>query len=297
MKKASQALRKIFPGTLKHQAEVVLQRQSALAVELLEKRGNKYEYANSQCPMFMQKNWKRYFGTVSRGEPKRLQGENSEVSLNIPSGSPGVYICGVHTDHSQFIQNGIIPESEYIAGPFVEFKVRQLQISSHDEIQNMSDTFFEIYIPHCVSERHLWKDVKVRHGKRQPGDDSPEVVYQDIPTKVTGENFGMDNEIDEKFIKISTKKFCHFICTVCKTPCSSKTVVFLYGKLSCVQNSSISGPTRKAKGLRKVFKKTEKHLPSEGTTTVEIKAFLCCELYSIADYESVSFFFFTPCLT
>ena len=210
--------------------------------------------------MTMQKNWRRYIGTVSRGEAKKLQGINSKVSLNIPPGLPGVYICRVHPDHARFTRHGIVPESECIVGPFVEFKFKHLQGTPEDELQKTPEAFYEIFIPHCVSERKHWEDVKVRHGDDVPGKDNQQVVFQEIPSKANRGNAEMYYEMNEHFIKIYTKRFCHFICSRCSNRCDSKLMIFLFGKLE----------------------------PSEEKTSAEIKAFLCCELYSIADYKSVS---------
>ena len=124
------------------------------------------------------------------------------------------------------------------------------------------DKFYEISIPHCISERKHWKYVKVRHGDDLPCKDNQQVVFQEIPSKANRGNAEMYYEMDEHFIKIYTKKFCYFICSSCKDSCSSKFIIFLFGNLETTDEK----------------------------TSVEIKAFLCCELYSIADYKSVSYF-------
>ena len=227
--------------------------------ELLKLKTGKDE--SSLSPMTMQKNWRQYIGTVSQGERKRLQGKNSEVYLDIPDGSPGIYMCRVHTDHTRFTRHGIIPESECMIGPLVE--LGQLQSASNSETHKSS--FFEICIPHCLAQKELWKDVKVRHGDILPGKDNPKVLFQEIFTSEYGDDPDMYYEMDEKFIKIFTKRFCHFICTACRdNDCSPRMMVFLYGNLK---------------------KKLE--MSFEEKTSAEIKVFLCCELYSIADYKLV----------
>ena len=49
----------------------------------------------SSCPMTMVKNGKLYIGTVSHGKARILQAPGSDVSLEIPKGSRGVYAMGV----------------------------------------------------------------------------------------------------------------------------------------------------------------------------------------------------------
>ena len=157
--------------------------------------------SDCRCPMTMQKNWRQYIGTVSRGEAKRLQGDDSDVSQEIPPGLPGVYICRVHADHTRFTRYGIVPESECIVGPFVEFKFKRLLSASEDEIRKTPEAFYEISIPHCISDHKHWKDVKVRHGDDLPGKDNQQVVFQEVPPKANGETAEMYYEMDEHFIK------------------------------------------------------------------------------------------------
>ena len=198
--------------------------------ELLELGKGKYKYSQyRQCPMTMQKNWRRYIGTVSRGEARRLQGEDSDVSLDIPPGLPGVYLCRVHTDHTRFTRHGIVPESECIIGPFVEFEFKQLQNKPDDKVKKSPEAFFEICIPHCLSEPELWKNIKVRHGNIFPGENGQVDEIHEISSKANEKNTDMYYEITEKFINIFTREFCHFTCTACNKKCNPKTLILLFG--------------------------------------------------------------------
>ena len=199
----------------------------------------------------MYKNRRQYIATVVHGEGSVLRGPNSDVSLKIPRGARGVFISRVHTDHTRF--NGVIPENECIIGPLVEFghlgeKENEEEVEKH----------YEIRIPHCIPDKELWKHIKVRNGsifnKRKP--------FQEVPRKDNSPNAELYYQINEHYIQIFTRHFCHFTCSLCNYSCSASAMVFLFGKL--------------AKSLA-TFK-----------TSVQVKAFLCSKLFSIADFTVVS---------
>ena len=70
------------------------------------------------CPMTMVQNYKRYIGTVSHGKARILQAKGSDVSLEIPKNSRGVYVMGVHTDFSNY--HYVVASEECFVSPVVQ---------------------------------------------------------------------------------------------------------------------------------------------------------------------------------
>ena len=198
------------------------------------------------CPITMMKQRRLYNATVTHGEARTLQGDGSDVSLTIPTGSQGVYMTRVHTDHTRF--PWVIPNEECIVGPLVEVE--------HIRTQE-TDIVHKLKIPHCVRNKKLWKYIKVRKGNPNNGTEFTEIEQRFQP-RGDGDYYA----IDEKYITIYTSHFTLFTCTSCKkNSCNATVMAFLVGQL--------------------------RNLTKHRITKVKVKAFLCSELYRIADFKNV----------
>ena len=85
-----------------------------------------------KCPITMIRNKRPYIATVTRGMKKTLQAPSSDVSLDIPDGHRGVYVKGVHTNHSSVCH--ILDKKECFISPAVEvtFKFSETECNADD---------------------------------------------------------------------------------------------------------------------------------------------------------------------
>ena len=71
------------------------------------------------CPMTSTRKGRRYLATVAKGKTISLQGDKSDVKLEIREGCPKrAYLMEVRTDPSRF--DSIIPNNECFISPIVE---------------------------------------------------------------------------------------------------------------------------------------------------------------------------------
>ena len=82
--------------------------------------------------MTMVKNGKLYIGTVSHGKARILRAPGSDVSLEIPKGSRGVYVMGVHTDVSTY--KNCVKDMEWFVSPVVEIEHRRSDNNTTDKL-------------------------------------------------------------------------------------------------------------------------------------------------------------------
>ena len=140
-----------------------------------------------------------YLATVTRGKATSLQGDKSDVKLEISKGCPKrPYLMEVRTDPSSF--GTIIPDDECFISPIVE-------VLAPAETNTSS---FVLRIPHCLDEDDDAGQVKVRmiHENRNPG-----VV--EVPKGNAG---ALYYDIDARFIELHTTHFTKVVCTICQTP-------------------------------------------------------------------------------
>ena len=181
---------------------------------------------------------------------RTLQAPGSNVSLDIPEGNKGVYVMGVHTDHSNFC--GVLKEKECFISPIVEVTYK-----AFDDYATENKGSLTINIPHCLKKTGTLDLVRV---KRR--DVLKSISFQDL--KRTD---GLDIEdntysVDENFVRIKTKRLSEFVCISCDTTCQAAIQVFLLGELD------------KSERIKK--------------SIVTVKSFLCSSLFQIEEYRNVS---------
>ena len=142
---------------------------------------------------------RRYLATVARSEDISLQGDKSDVKLEIKEGCPKrAYPMEVRTDLSTF--ESIIPDDECFISPIVEVLAPAETNTSQYILQ----------IPHCLDEDDDKTKVRVRmiYENRNP-------AVVEVPKGNAG---ALYYDIDDRFIELHTTHFCKVICTICQTP-------------------------------------------------------------------------------
>ena len=175
----------------------------------------------SRCPMTTTRKGGRYLATVAKGETTSLQGDKSDVQLEIKEGCPKrAYLMEVRTDPSSF--GSIIPDDECFTSPIVT-------ILAPTETSTSS---YVLRIPHCLDEDDDISKIKVRmiHENRNPG-----VV--EVPKGNAG---ALYYDIDARFIELHTTHFCQVICTICQTPyhCRGRISSFWFARFDTQEQKS-----------------------------------------------------------
>ena len=160
----------------------------------------------SGCPMTTMRNGRRYLATIGRGEAISLQGDKSDVKLEIQEGCPKrAYLMEVRTDLTNFksiipVEKFILPDDECFISPIVE-------VLAPAETNTSSYT---LRIPHCLGEDDDRTKVKVRmiHENRNP-------AVVEVPKGNVGPLY---YDIDARYIELHTTHFTKVICTICQTP-------------------------------------------------------------------------------
>ena len=153
----------------------------------------------NDCPMTSVRKGRRYLATVAKGEATSLQGDKSDVKLEIKEGCPKrAYLMEVRTDLSNF--KSIIPVDECFISPIVEVLAPA----------ETSTSSYVLRIPHCLDEDDDRSKVKVRmiHENRYP-------TMVEVPKGNAGALF---YDIDARFIELHTPHFTTVICTICEKP-------------------------------------------------------------------------------
>ena len=136
---------------------------------------------------------------VARGETISLQGDSSDVKLEINKECPKrAYLMEVRTDPSSF--DSVIPKDECFISPIVEV-LAPAQTSTSSYI---------LRIPHCLDEDDDRFKVKVQmiHENR-----SPAVV--EVPKGNAGTLY---YNINARFIELHCTHLTSVVCTICQTP-------------------------------------------------------------------------------
>ena len=153
----------------------------------------------TECPMTTTRKGRRYLATVAKGEATSLQGDKSDVKLDIKEGCPKrAYLMQVRTDPSSF--GSIVPDDECFISPIVKVLAPAETNTSQ----------YVLRIPHCLDEDDDRTKVIVRllHENRNP-------AVVEVPKGNAG---ALYYDINARFIVLHTTHFCQVICTICQTP-------------------------------------------------------------------------------
>ena len=197
-------------------------------------------------------NGKQFIATISKGEAGILKDSGSDVSLHIPEDSAGLYKKCVHADHSRLTVE--IPEDQCVITPLVEIHHAEVP-----DAEKKNKGKFIIKLPHCIMERELWDQVKVRKWKSTKTGMVSKELFQKKAVGGEGHYF----MIDDEFITVVTQHFCLVAGTICdREGCRSTLKIILMGKLEGRQHKNL--------------------------TTMKFKSFLCSRLLSLRDFRKVS---------
>ena len=152
-----------------------------------------------------------------------LRGENSEVALTIPEGSTGVYMTRESTNFTSYLSH--IPNKECIISPLVE----AVCLNHYNIVNKM----FLLQIPHSVEKPQDFHFIRVRQF-------SSEGLEPNSPLKIQPDSPEEGFWVEQNCIKIQTRSFSKFICSICKKICSSKMKVFLLGAFRRRRNGTPS---------------------------------------------------------
>ncbi len=192
--------------------------------------------------------------SIDTGEIQVLQAPDSDVSLLISDGSPGIYTMTVHTDFSAFTE--LIPDKECFVSPVVEINHFPLQT---EQIWNNSLGICQLIIPHCSKDKNPEKNIKVRcHKTGQKTQVSEEFRY--VRHKIGKQCHGTFT-VDKNFVRVYTRTFSKFTCTNCTLfSCQADMLTLLFAEL---------------------------YPSSHQRTAADMELFLLTKLYQIKDLKQV----------
>ena len=215
------------------------------------------------------RNGRNYLATVAKGEAISLQGDKSDVKLDVREGCPKkAYLMEVRTDTSSF--GSIIRNDECFISPIVE-------ILSPAETNTST---YVLRIPHCLEEDDDKSKVRVRmiHENRNPS------MVLVPPRKLRSKDIFFFN-IDDRFIELHTTHFCKIICTICQTPyhCLDTLTSSWFARFDTqyLQENLLHRITNLLRGLV--------HQPASPVQhDVEMRLYFCGVLHTIVDFRKVS---------
>ena len=212
---------------------------------------------------------RKYLATVAKGEAISLQGDKSDVKLEIREGCPKrAYLMEVRTDLSNF--GSIILDDECFISPIVD-----VLAPAETNISN-----YVLKIPHCLDEHDDKSKVKVRiiHENRNPA------VVLVPPRKHHGKGVIFFN-IDDRFIELHTTHFCKVICTICQTPyhCLDTLTSSWFARFDTqyLQENLLRQITNFLRGLIQETTSSIQH-------DVEMRLYFCGVLHTIVDFRKVN---------
>ncbi len=123
--------------------------------------GHAKYFLNAKGSATSHKSYQKLVTTTSLGEERTLQTAESDVSVDIPEKSPGIYTVYICTriDKSELK----IPEDECLISPIVRIEFQELQSVELNLMLNMPLGVCRVNIPHCIQETSEQKEVKVYH--------------------------------------------------------------------------------------------------------------------------------------
>ena len=220
----------------------------------------------SGCPMTIVRRGRRYLATVARGEVTSLQGDKSDVKLQIKEGCPKrPYLMEVRTDPSNF--GLIIPSNECFISPIVEVLAPA----------ETSTSSYILTIPHCLNENDDRTKVKVRmiHENRNP-------AVVEVPKGNAG---ALYYDINDRFIELHTTHFTTVICTIRQTPyhCRERINSLWFASFETEQEN-ISLMQKVTGAVSRFFQKETSQVQHQ----IEIRPYFGGILYDIVDFRKVS---------
>ncbi len=207
---------------------------------------------HTTCPMTTVRNGRTYMATVAKGETTCLQGDKSDVQLQITAGCPRrPHLMEVRTDLSSFAS--IIPDDECFIAPVVDVLAPAKTETSA----------YLLRIPHCLNKTDDRNNLKVRMcNDNWPAPNG----LVGVPPRDKCSDGILFYDVDETCIKLHTPHFCKVICTICQNPlhCLRRVINFCFAKFEAPTNTS------------------------QHFNQVEVRPFFCSQVHEIVDLRQVS---------
>ena len=200
---------------------------SKLYFTLLGLLGDRAQHAmpyTSKCPISMNKNWRQYIATVSRGEARILQAFGSDVSLETQESADGVFMVLVHTENSGVI----VKTSECFIGPQTEMAY----IPFRRTVPRCRHT---VTFPHCIRDEKLLEHIRVKQGNIQK-----EPEFQEMKRKKTSSNDNDCYEVTEKSVIVHAIRFKQYVLTLSKPACYRSLYIYAFGHLEPMLENDIT---------------------------------------------------------
>ena len=223
---------------------------------------------STDCPMTTKRKGRRYLGTVANGKTTSLQGDKSDVKLQIKKGCPNkLHLMTVRTDMSNFGSD--ISKDDCFISPVVEVLAPA----------ETSTSAYTLRIPHCLDEDDDRTKVKVRlvHENRFP-------AVVEVPERVKCTDGVLYYDIDDRFIELHTTHFTKVICTICKTPyhCTKKINCLWYARHD-TQHLSTNLAQKLTAFLSEIFRYEDNFTRHD----VEIRSYFCGDLHAMDEFRKV----------
>ena len=240
-----------------------------IRVASISERLNKILLPTGRCPMTTTRKGRTYLATVAKGEATSLQGNKSDVKLEIKEGcSKRAYLMEVRTDLSSF--GSIIPDDECFISPIVKVLAPA----------ETSTSSFILRIPHCLDENDEKIKVKVRiiHENRNP-------AVVEVPVRAKCTDGVLFYDIEDRFIELHTKHFCFVACTYCASPfhCLNRINSLWFAKFE-TEEEKVPLVRKVAEILTGVFYESTSSVEHQ----VEIRPYFGGVLYDIVDFRKVN---------
>ena len=232
-----------------------------IRVVTISERLNKIPLPSGRCPMTTTRKGRRYLATVAKGEATSLQGDKSDVKLEIKEGCPKrAYLMEIRTDLSNF--GSIIPDDECFISPIVEVLAPA----------ETSTSSYVLRIPHCLDEDDYKTKVKVRiiHENRNP-------AVVEVPVRAKCADGVLFYDIDSNFIELHTKHFCSVTCTYSDRP------LHCLSRINSLWFAQFQAEEENVPPVKKFFHKKK----STAQHQVEIRPYFGGVLYDIVDFRKV----------
>ena len=219
---------------------------------------------SSSCSMTTTRKGRVYLGTIPNGKAATLQGDKSDVKLEIAKKCPKkLHLMTVRTDLFNFKDS--IRKDECFISPVVEVLAPA----------ETSTSSYILRIPHCLDE----KDDKSKVNVRMIHENGNEVF---VPERAECTDGVLFFDIDPDFIELHTTHFTQVICTICQTPyqCMGKIKVLWYGKYNT--------HPRNASYVESVMRFLTRNNRPTLHHDVEIRPYFCSALKRTLDFAMVS---------
>ena len=197
----------------------------------------------------VRKNNKEFLAARTFGRKVKIKDPLSDISLEVATGVKSLVMHSVIMDFH--LLRKIIPASEYLAAPVVEF-----HMDDHIKQEITEGCKYKITIPHYLTRHHSLSSVRVRYGNlRRP------LMIMEAQERDPGNQTFPCFEVNKKSIIVYANHFCPVVCTSTQKVCTSKILAIPFGWIGT--------------------------LGYDSDTHLKVKTYLCSYFYKNSDLNGV----------